>query len=165
MLTCAVLSPDLLERVPDLDAVVKGEHIGADDLVGLVSLAGDDEQVTGACPRQRAADGSFSVGNYLMPVERRTPGDARDDVGDDGLGALGAGVVGRDPDVVGEARGNGSHQRPLAAVTVTTAPEDHPEPAARPDELTPRLERPLERVRRVGVVHHHEESLAGLDAL
>ena len=67
--------------------------------------------------------------------------------------------------MVGEARGDGAHERALAAVAVAAAAEDHREPPAGGTELLRRLQRPLESIGRVRVVHDDEEGLARLDAL
>src|SRR5215467_11145338 len=102
---------------PGLGTVVEGEHLGADDLIGLMALARDDDHIAGAGPGQRALDGSFPVGNCLM---RREPArDARHDVGDDRLRRLAPRIIGGDPHVIGEARGDLTHARPFAAIAIT----------------------------------------------
>src|SRR6266508_3292471 len=160
MRACAVLCRSPGEGGPGLGAVVEGEHLGADDLVGLMTLAGDDDHVAGAGPAERALDGGLPVRKCLMPVHHRATRDARQDVGDDRLGRLAPRVVRGDPDAVAEARGDGAHERALAAVPVAAAAEDHREPPAGGTELLRRLERPLEGIGGVRVVHDDEEGLS-----
>ena len=81
-------------------------------------------------------------------------GAAGQDLGADGLGALAAGVVVRDDDVVGKARRDAPHDRPLALVAVAAAAEHAHDPAGR--EGAQRLERGLQRIRLVRVVDDDE---------
>src|SRR5262252_4207207 len=148
---------------PDLGTVVEGEDLGADDLISLMALARDDDNIAGAGPGQRALDGSFPVGNCLML--REPTRDARHDVGDDRLRWLAPWIIGGDPHVIGEARGDLAHERPLAAIAIAAAAEDDGEPAARAAQLARGLQRTLERVGSMGVVDHHEERLPRLHPL
>ena len=54
-----------------------GQDVGADDLVGLVALPGDDHRVAGRRPGEGAADGRAPVGSVAQrlaaPPARRTP--------------------------------------------------------------------------------------------
>src|SRR3990170_2493194 len=129
MPACAVLCRSPREGGPRLGSVVEGEHLGTDNLIRLVALAGDDDDVAGAGPGKGAPDGDLPVRKCLMPVERRISWalgrDARDDVGDDRLGPLAPRIVGGDPDAIAEARGDGAHERALAAVAIAAAAEDH----------------------------------------
>src|SRR5437773_5501599 len=70
MRACAVLYRSPGEGGQRLGAVVEGEHFGADDLVGLMALAGDDDHVPDAGPGQRALYGGLPVRKCLMPVHR-----------------------------------------------------------------------------------------------
>src|SRR5467141_2184343 len=63
------------EGGPGLGSVVEGEHLGADDLIGLMALAGDDDHVAGAGPGQRALYSGLPVRKCLMPVHYRAAGD------------------------------------------------------------------------------------------
>src|SRR5262249_57553736 len=92
-------------------------------------------------------------------------GGAGHEGGGDRLGRLGPWIVRSDPDVVAEPRRDRAHEGPLAAVPVAATAEDDAEPPLRSDELPCRLERPLERVGSVRVVHDDEEGLSGLDTL
>src|SRR5438552_14767437 len=145
MRACAVLYRSPGEGGQRLGAVVEGEHLGADDLVGLMALAGDDDHVADAGPGQRALYGGLPVRKCLMPVHR-TAGDAGHDVGDDRLGRLAPRVIRGDPDMVAEASGDGPHERALAAIPVSATAEDHSEPPARAHELPRRLEGVLQGV-------------------
>src|SRR5574341_2447526 len=130
MPACAVLCRSPREGGPGLDAVVEGEHLGADNLIRRVALAGDDDHVASAGPAERGLNGGLPVWKCLIAVERGAPGDARDDVGDDRLGPLAPRVVGGDPDAIAEARGDGAHERALAAVAIAATTEDHRKPGA-----------------------------------
>ena len=92
-------------------------------------------------------------------------GDPHDDVGDDGLGDFAPRIVGGHPDPIGQPRGDAAHQGPLATIPITSAAEDHGQPGPGGDEPPRRREDALERVRRVGVVHDHEEGLPRLHPL
>src|SRR6266540_747101 len=123
------------KRSPGLGTVVEGEHVGADDLIGLVAFARDDDHVAGSGPGKRALDGGFPVGHCLMPVEGDTARNARYDIGDDRLRRLAARVVGGDPHAIGEPRGDSTHQGPLAAVAIAATAEDDGEAPRRAAKL------------------------------
>ena len=74
---------------------------------------------------QRRRDGGQPVGD---PQVRRAAHSLLDVV-DDGLGILGARIVGRHDGQVGELRGDPAHERPLAPVPVAAAAEHHDQPA------------------------------------
>src|SRR5882762_2177948 len=102
----AVLCPDLPERRPGYGTVVEGEDLGTDDLICLVALAGNDDHVAGPGP----GEGARYAGG---------------DLGDDGLRPLAARVVRGDPHAIAQPRGDAAHERPLAAVAIPAAAEDH----------------------------------------
>src|SRR5713226_1749439 len=116
MPACAVLFPDLPEHGPGDGTVVEGEDLGADDLICLVALAGDDDHVASPGPCEGAAGCGLPVGNCLMPVHDQAARYAGGDLGDDVLGPLAARVVGGDPHAIAEPRGDAAHEGPLAAV-------------------------------------------------
>src|SRR5262245_56117636 len=107
--------------------VVEGQHVGADDLVGLVPLARDDHGVAGAGPGERVRDGRATVGlgGPARVAARHGPHPGQDLV-DDGAGRLRARVVRGDPHPIGQPRRDPAHDRALAAVAVAAAAEDHP---------------------------------------
>src|SRR5215470_14448864 len=110
------------QQCPRHIAVVERQHLAADDLVGLVPFAGDDDRVARARPRERRADRSVAIGHAgvaLAPYVRRAGGD----LGDNRLGILGTRVVRGDPRVIREARGNLAHDRALRSIAVTAATE------------------------------------------
>src|SRR5690606_6430912 len=57
----AIVSPPLGERRAEHLAVVEGAHPVADDLVGLVTLAGDQHHVAGGGARYHRANGAGAV--------------------------------------------------------------------------------------------------------
>src|SRR4051794_35872686 len=97
--------------------VVEVALVGADDLVVLVALAGDQDDVAGAGVGQDALDGGPAVG-FLIDRGPAAGGEAGADLVDDRPGVLGARVVAGDPDVVGQGLGDGGHARALGAVAV-----------------------------------------------
>src|SRR5438552_16640977 len=105
MRACAVLCRSPGEGGPGLVAVVEGEHLGADDLVGLMALAGDDDHVAGAGPGQRAPYSGLPVRKCLMPAHYSAAAAARPDVGAHPLRRLAARVVRGDPATVAQAAG------------------------------------------------------------
>src|SRR5205823_884962 len=130
-----------------LFAVVEVDDAVADDLIGLVSLAGDNDDVG----RGGAVDG---VGDGVAAVLDRLDvraGDAGHDLLDDRLRILAAGVVAGDDDAVGHARGDLPHLRALPLVAVAAAAEDDPQPALR-REVAHGGEELLQRVGLVSVV-------------
>src|SRR5712692_3810171 len=140
MPACAVLLPDLPEHGPGYGTVVEGEDLGADDLICLVALAGDDDHVASPGPCEGAADCGLPVGNCLMPVHDQAARYAGGDLGDDGLRPLGARVIGGDPHAVTETPGDLPHERPLAPVAITAAAEHHAQPSPGGDPLARGLE-------------------------
>ncbi len=77
-------------------------------------------------------DSRVSVG-----VVRDVRTGALEDLGDDRLGILRAGVVGGDEHVVGQPTSDLAHQRALASIAVAAAAEHHPQP----DRVKPRAAR------------------------
>src|SRR4030095_4316994 len=143
-------------------AVVEGEHVGADDLIGLVTLPGDDDRIARRGPAEDRANRARAVGLGREAARGRAGPPYPDaDLVDDRLGPLRAWIVGCHPHLVAKTRGDLAHDRALGAVPVAAAPEHHREPAAR--QLARRRQHALEGVGRVGVVNHDEKRLAGPD--
>src|SRR5436309_10668853 len=118
----SLLDPALRQDSPRDVAVVEREHLGADDLIGLVTLPGDDDRIARLGPGERGPDRDGAVG--LGRVAARAgpgPPDADQDLADDRLRPLRAGIVGGHPPAVAEPCGGLAHDRPLAAVAVAAA--------------------------------------------
>src|SRR3954471_6798415 len=136
----------------DLDVVERHLHAVGELLALLVALAGDQHDLA----RLRQAD---RVVDRLATIDdrRRAAGGALQDLGDDRLGGLRARVVGRHDRHVGALGGHAPHQRPLAAISITTATEDADHP--RGGQFTGCAQHVLQRIGRVGVVDEHGERL------
>src|SRR5436190_6214165 len=113
----------LREGGPYRFVIREGQDARADDLPGLVALAGDQQQVAVAEQARAGADGLGAVADLPRA------GSTRQDLGTDGLGPLAAGVVVGDDDVIGEACREAPHDRPLALVAVAATAEHAHEPA------------------------------------
>ena len=88
------------------------------------------------------------------------------DLPDDRLRILRAGIVGGDDHAVGQANGDLPHERALAPVAISAAAEHHVSRPPWPASSAPgRLQHVLERIRGVRVVDKHRELLAGVDRL
>src|SRR5438034_9161484 len=131
----ALLAPCLRQDLARDLAVVEPKHIGANDLIGLVTLAGDDDRLAGLGPGEGPADRRGPVDLRRVAARRRAgPAHAGHHLVDDRLRPLRARVVGGHPYAVAEPRGDLTHDRSLAPVAVAAAAEDDAEPAARSEE-------------------------------
>ena len=108
------------KRRRDRFVIGKRQHAVADDLPGLVALAGDQQHVA-----------AFKVGDRRRGSPRRgrrfrrRRGAAGEDGGADRSGIFAARIVVGDDDAVGILRGNAAHDRPLAGVAVAAGAEHH----------------------------------------
>src|SRR2546428_234936 len=108
-----LLPPRLRQQPPRDVAVVERQHVGPDDLVRLVPLAGDDHRVAGPRPRERGGDRRTPVGEPRIAVALApNPRDADGDLRDDRVGILGAWGVRGDPRAVGQAGRGPAPARP-----------------------------------------------------
>ncbi len=141
-------------------AIVEVDRLGAEDLVGLVSLAGDDHHIARPGERQRERDRGTAVG-FDEDVVATLPGHALDDLGDDRLRVFAARIVGGRYRQVGEVGGDRAHERPLAAVAVAAAAEHAQQPAGghRPHGA----QDARQRIGCVRVVDEHGERLPAAD--
>src|SRR3989442_15300269 len=104
MVASGLLWRTLLENPPGDFAIVEGKHVGTDDLVRLVTLTRYHHRITGVGPMQRVVDRPGAVG-----LDRVAAGigagraHTDEDLVDDRLRPLPAGVVRSHPDPVGEA--------------------------------------------------------------
>ena len=103
----------------------------ADDLAGLVALAGDAEHVAGLEHGDGAGDRLAAVAD----LDRVGRG-GEDRLADRGR-VLGARIVVGDDDHVGVVGGGLAHQRPLAGIAVAAGAEDDDQPAARSSGAAP----------------------------
>ena len=123
-----------------------------------MSLAGDQHRVGRGGGGDGGADGGAPIRLHpnLDPI-----GDAGANIGDDPRGGLGTGVIAGHHHRIGEAGGNGAHQRPLAGIPIATATEHAPEPT---DAVASQGQQSLlEGVGGVGVVDHHLGRDAAVD--
>src|SRR3954454_17588914 len=147
------------ERLAGDGDVVEGDLAPAGELLALlVALARDDEHVTGPGHVDRLLDRRAAVDLHLDPAAG-----SLEDLADDGLRRLVAGVVGGDDRDVGALTGDRAHERALGAVAVAAGAEDHDEAVLR--ERAGGAQDVVERVGRVGVVDEDRERLALVDGL
>ena len=85
-----------------------------------MALAGHQDGIAGLCKLNGTRDGGAAVG-LNVEAALALP-HARHDIGDDGIGILGAGVVGRDHGMVGRKRGT-AHDGALRGIAVAAAAE------------------------------------------
>src|SRR2546425_12297627 len=87
-----LLTRPLRQQPPRDVAVVERQHVGPDDLVRLVPLAGDDHRVAGPRPRERGGDRRPPGGEPPLAIAPApNPRDAAGGLRDDRGGILGAG--------------------------------------------------------------------------
>ena len=128
----------------------------------LVALSGDDDELCrgwrARSARRIASRRSAILRYFVAPGGDETRLDfARGSP----AGSSVRGIVGRRDRDVRQPPRDLAHRRPLAAVAVSAAAEDEDDLLVR--QLPHRLEQPLERVGRVGVVHEDRVGLARLD--
>ncbi len=136
--------------------IVERQLLATDVLIGFVTLAGKQHHVF----RRRRPDGLQDGARAIdLHVGTRRFGHAGQDLLDDRLGRFGARVVAGHHHVVGQLRGNGAHHRTLARIALTAAAEQADQAAGTcRGHGTQRQQRTGQRVRRVGVVHHHQRT-------
>src|ERR1043166_7417206 len=152
----AVRSCDLLpERGFNFLVVAEVQGLRADDLPGLVTLAGDQQHIARLKRGHRAADRLTPIAD-LANVRRA--GGAVHDGGADRGGIFAARIVVGNDDAIGALGGNGAHQRTLALVAIAAGAEYD-------NELTfdigpQRLDGLLQSVGLVSVVDKHRRAVA-----
>src|SRR3989442_3027611 len=126
MVASGLLWRTLPENPPGDFAIVEGKHVGTDDLVRLVTLTRYHHRITGVGPMQRVVDRPGAVGLDRVAA-RLGAGRAHtdEDLADDRLRPLRAGVVRGHPDPVGEAGGRLGPRRGLAAIPLARPPRHH----------------------------------------
>ena len=144
--------PPLRERRARHVAIAERMAAAGDLLVGLVALAREQHDVAGARLVHRGEDRHLAVLDRLG----RAAGNAREHLLDDRVRILAARIVAGDDHVVGEPRGRRAHERALAGIALAAAAEHADQARARAPPRAQRLERLLERIRRVRVVDDHE---------
>ena len=143
------------------DAVVERDRPVAELLHGLVSLAGDDHDVARGRLPQGQPDRRSPVG--LDHERAATLLGARFDLGDDRQRILGARIVGGDERQIRVRGGGRTHRGTLRTVAIPTATEHDDQATGR--QRARRAQHASDAIRRVCVVHHHQEILPGLDRL
>src|SRR3954451_16663001 len=147
------------ERLAGDGDVVEGDFAPAGELLALlVALARDDEHVTGPGHVDRPLDRRAAVGLDLDAAAA-----SFENLADDRLRGLVAGVVGGDDRDVGPLARDRAHERALGAVAVPAGAEDDDEAVLR--ERAGGAQDVVERVRRVRVVDEDRERLTLVDGL
>src|SRR3989475_3012386 len=141
MVASGLLWRTLLENPPGDFAIVEGKHVGTDDLVRLVTLTRYHHRITGVGPMQRVVDRPGAVGLDRVAARLGTGRAHTDeDLVDDRLRPLRAGVVRGHPDPVGEAGGGRARAPALGARAAVPTP--HGPPPQPPRRLARRGQHP-----------------------
>ena len=91
-----------------------------DFLIGLMPFPGDEHHVIRIAQGKRPTDGGAAIGLH----NGRVLSESGQDVGDDGRGVFGSGIVGGDDRDVGPTIHGGGHFGPLGAIAVSPAPKN-----------------------------------------
>ena len=147
-------------------AIVEFDRPVTQDLIRLVPLPRDEEGVTRLARAHRRDDRLGAIDDGADVRAPRGAG-ARScpfqNFGDDGLGRFAARIVRRHHDVVRQTGRRRPHDRALATVAVPAAAEDAAEPLR--TERADRLQRALQRIGRVRVIHEPLERLPRIHRL
>src|SRR3989475_10132249 len=128
MVASGLLWRTLPENPPGDFAIVEGKHVGTDDLVRLVTLTRYHHRITGVGPMQRVVDRPGAVGLDRVAARLGTGRAHTDeDLVDDRLRPLRAGVVRGHPHPVGEAGRRLAPDRAPAAIAGAATPQDRSE--------------------------------------
>src|ERR1700722_3005914 len=113
--------PQQPQRLTCDGRVVERKNLLADDLVGLMPLAGDEHDVAGFRVCNGALNRQAAIEHYavLDPIR-----DAAEHVVDDRTWFFATWIIGGQVDPIGELRGNGSHLGALSPIAVATTAED-----------------------------------------
>ena len=139
------------EGAADLLAVVEMPFLVADDLVGLVPLARDEEDVAGPREHHGRADRLGPVGDAQVAHRGVEPGRH---LVENRLGRLVAGIVRSEDGRRGVFHGDLRHLGPFRAVAVAAAAAHREQLLRRGAQLADRPQHVLQRIGRMGVVHH-----------
>ena len=135
--------------------IAERQHAIADDLAGLVALAGDQQCVARLQARDRGTDRLGAIADLAGAFR------GRQDRRANGGGIFAARIVVGDDDRVRVVDGDLAHQWPLAGIAVAACAEHHHELALR---IGPqRLQRLRQRVRLVGVIDEDRRAVAFAD--
>ncbi len=99
--------------------IVEGTHVAADDLSGLVTLAGNDQKIAGLQYFDATGNGAAPVTDLLSLGARRENFTAN------GGGVFVARIVVSDDHVIGQLGSDGAHFRPLGTIAIAAAAERH----------------------------------------
>lgn len=133
-------------------------------LIVLVTLTGNEHDVTFLCHHASRLDGFLTVNNrqhflHLLLVQTGYH------IIDDGLRILEAGVVTRDDDLVALFHGFLGHEWALAVVTVAAGPTHGDDMSLAIEHFMDGVEHVLQSIRRMGIVHDGREAGRRMDRL
>ena len=123
---------------------------GAQDLIVLMALTGDQHQISSLGLANGLGNRRSTIGHNNA---RTLGGNPSNHVIEDLLRVFGAWVIRSHHQLIGELSGNRPHLRPLAAVAITAATEHADELAF--SKRARRLQGVVQPIRGVGVVHQH----------
>ena len=131
--------------------LVERQRLGADHLIGLVSLAREHHHVAGAGVVERVGDGLAAA--FQHGKRRRAVRHAGEDLVQNGVGVFRAGIIRGDDHLVREPRGDAPHFGALRPVAVAAAAE-HDE-HARVGKAADGRENIFQPVGRVRIINEH----------
>ncbi|MDT4829024.1 hypothetical protein FQZ97_624320 [compost metagenome] len=139
-------------------AIVEGQLLAADVLVGLVPLARQQHHVFGRRRPDGLHDGARAI---HLHVGMRRFGNACQNLLDDSFGRFGARIVTGDNHVVGQVRRDAPHFRTLARIPLAAAAEQADQAArAGLGDGAQCGQRPRQGIGSMRVVHHHQRATA-----
>src|SRR5438132_181329 len=131
MVARSLLGPLSRQDPPRDLAVVERERVGTHDLIGLVTLPGDDDRIARLGPGEHRGNRAPAVRlGREAARDRASPAHANHDLVDDRLRLLRSRIVGGHPHLVAETGRDLTHDRPLPAIPIAAAAENDREPPA-----------------------------------
>jgi hypothetical protein len=144
------------QGLPGMLNVAKGQHRGPNGLGRFMSFSSNEHYIA-----SRSAAHCKSDGRSPIEFEVHITPYSFQNLARNGLRAFGTGVIAGEHDFIGPLVNLLTHEGSLAWITIPPGTENAPQATlARLLDFRERLQNVGERIRRMGVVHHHQR-LAG----